>query len=96
MIGLFSFGNSERSYARCRVPHSSVSEALSRTKLVFAGEAIQVRGFGGAGMAFEFSVSSVCNGSVGKIKYFTTPRDGSSCGLAPVEGEKYMVYSDNE
>ena len=83
------------SYACYCVPPSSVSEALSRSKLVFAGEAILVREFEGAEMAVEFSVASVWKGSVGETKYLTTPRYEDSCGLTFVEGEEYLVYSEN-
>ena len=93
----------ESAYACYCVEPNSPAEALSRAATVFSGRVVSVGEYGGQGelrphtdqVVVEFEVGTFWKGYDRPTVYLTTPGSGSSCGVAFVEDEDYLVYSED-
>ena len=93
----------ESAYACYCVEPDSPAEALSRAATVFSGRVVSVGEREGQGelrphtdqVVVEFEIGTFWKGYDRPTVYLTTPGSGSSCGVAFVDDEDYLVYSED-
>ena len=102
LASLWFFGTATESHACSCGDPGSPSEELEWSAAVFAGKVVSIRDPDGPDVSdsenhltIGFEVDTVWKGPAYEVMYVTTSPHESACGFAFVEGEEYIVYSDD-
>lgn len=80
----------------CSCLEGSLDGAINSSSLIFSGTVTEIDTVSSHEYAVVFDVETVWKGQRDRHIVVRTARSGASCGYSFVEGESYLVYSDNE